>query len=164
VLQDGLGGGAAAHQQREPAESCYVSLHRSEGTGLRLAQVMSSGIPTIVTSHSFSSELQDSRDSMQVPCVLTPIPESEYRCEPGGCWADPDLDAAAKAMRLVIEQPKVTMARARRAQERARRQFSPYRTVGTMRDRVNTIARRRHVSAPAPAPARQRIDSMAPTA
>jgi len=163
VLRDGReGGGAGNHNDRTLGESCFVSLHRSEGTGLMLARAMRRGIPTIVTNHSFSSELQDGRDSMQVPCALVPIPTDEYRCEPGGYWAEPDLDAAATAMRLVIEQPKLAMAKARRAQERARRQFSPYRAARAMRDRVNAIDRLRHESEPLPA--RQPVDRLAPTA
>jgi hypothetical protein len=132
-----------AHEDGARRASCFVSLHRSEGTGLELARAMRRGIPTIVTGHSFSVELQDKRDSLQVPYALTPIPEDEYRCERGGLWAEPDLDAAAGAMRLVIEQPKLALAKARRAQERARRQFSPYRTVRVMRDRITAIDHRR---------------------
>jgi len=97
-----------------------------------------------VTGHSFSAELQDVHDSLRVPCALTPIPKNEYRCEPGGLWAEPDLDAAAKAMRLVVAEPKLAINRARRAQERARRQFSPSRSVRAMHDRVAAIDRARH--------------------
>jgi GT2 family glycosyltransferase/tetratricopeptide (TPR) repeat protein len=126
---------------RPARTSCFVSLHRSEGTGLELARAMAGGIPTIVTAHSFSTEMQDHRDSMQIAFVRTPIPGNEYRCEPGGSWAEPDLDAAAKAMRQVFEQPTVAAARARRAQERAGRQFSPTRSVRAMQHRVAAVDR-----------------------
>jgi glycosyltransferase involved in cell wall biosynthesis len=129
---------------RSAGNSCFVSLHRSEGTGLVLAQAMAKGIPTIVTGHSFSAEMQDQRDSVLLPYARTPIPKNEYRCEPGGSWAEPDLDAAARAMRLVFEQPTMTAARARRAQLRARRQFSPSRTVRAMHGRVAAVDRLRH--------------------
>jgi GT2 family glycosyltransferase/tetratricopeptide (TPR) repeat protein len=129
---------------RAAGDSCYVSLHRSEGTGLNLAWAMACGIPTVVTGHSFSSELQGERDSVQVPCSLVPIPDDEYRCERGGVWAETDLDEAARAMRLMVDQPRVAVAKARRAQERARRQFSPARSVRAMRDRVEVIEGRRH--------------------
>jgi hypothetical protein len=144
VVPDGRGEVFAGPHGHDVGASCYVSLHRSEGTGLRLAQAMRQGVPTIVTSHSFSVELQDGRDSLQVPCTLSPIPESEFRCEPGGRWAEPDLEAAAKAMRLLVEQPDVAMAKARRARDRARRQFSPYRTVRTMRERLSAVDRMRY--------------------
>jgi GT2 family glycosyltransferase len=144
VLQDPAGHQGDALTRLPAGKSCMVSLHRSEGTGLVLARAMAAGIPTIVTGHSFSTEMQDQRDSLQIPFSLTPIPLTEYRCEAGGSWAEPDLRAAAKAMRLVYEQPDMAAARARRAQERARRQFSPARSVRAMRDRVAAVDRARH--------------------
>ena len=144
VLQDPAGRPEDALTRLPAGKSCVVSLHRSEGTGLVLARAMATGIPTIVTGHSFSTEMQDQRDSMQIPFSRTPIPPNEYRCEAGGSWAEPDLHAAARAMRLVFEQPDMAAARARRAQERARRQFSPARSVRAMRDRIAAVDRARH--------------------
>jgi hypothetical protein len=144
VLHDQPGRAEDALKGWSAGRSCFVSLHRSEGTGLVLARAMAGGIPTIVTSHSFSAEMQDQRDSLQVPFSRTAIPPNEYRCEPGGSWAEPDLDAAARAMRLVFEQPKMAAARARRAQERVRRQLAPTRSVRAMHDRVTAVARGRY--------------------
>jgi glycosyltransferase involved in cell wall biosynthesis len=144
VLHDHAGRAEDALDGRSAGNSCFVSLHRSEGTGLVLARAMAQGIPTIVTAHSFSAEMQDQRDSLFLPFVRTPIPKNEYRCEPGGSWAEPDLDAAAKAMRLVLEQPTMAEARARRAQQRARRQFSPNRSMRAMHGRLAAVDRLRH--------------------
>jgi GT2 family glycosyltransferase len=139
------GGRSEDGRNSRPARtSCFVSLHRSEGTGLALAGAMAGGIPTIVTGHSFGAEMQDQRDSMRIPFVRTPIPKDEYRCEPGGSWAEPDLDAAARAMRLVFEQPTDAAARARRALERAQRQFSPTRSIRAMQHRVAAVDRVRY--------------------
>ena len=101
-----------------------------------------------MTGHSFSAELQGERDSFQVSFTPTPIPARERRCLPGGQWAEPDLDEAAKAMRLVVQHPELAMARARSAQERARRQFSPKRAARTMKDRLAAIDRLRHGDGP----------------
>jgi GT2 family glycosyltransferase/glycosyltransferase involved in cell wall biosynthesis len=144
AVHDRAGRAEAALEGRSAQNSCVVSLHRSEGTGLVLAQAMVMGIPTIVTAHSFGAEVQDQRDSLLIPFSHTPIPGNEYRCEPGGSWAEPDLDAAAKAMRLVFAQPTIAAARARRAQQRARRQFSPSRAVRAMHGRVAAVDRLRH--------------------
>jgi GT2 family glycosyltransferase/tetratricopeptide (TPR) repeat protein len=144
VHDDRAGRAEDALDGRSAKNSCFVSLHRSEGTGLVLARAMAEGIPTIVTAHSFSAEMQDQRDSLLVPFSRAPIPGNEYRCEPGGSWAEPDLDAAARAMRLVFAQPTMAAARARRAQQRARRQFSPSRTVRAMHGRVADVDRLRH--------------------
>jgi hypothetical protein len=47
-------------------------------------------------------------------------------------------------MRLVFEQPAMAAARARKAQQRARRQFSPSRTVRAMHGRLAAVDRLRH--------------------
>ena len=129
-------------------QCCFVSLHRSEGTGLVIAGAMARGIPTIVTGHSFSSELQGKRDSFQVPFVLEPIPACEYQLLPGGQWAEPDLNEAAKLMRLVVEQPRLAAAKARRAKERELRQSAPARSIKVMKDRLADIDHRRHGEVP----------------
>jgi GT2 family glycosyltransferase len=137
------------------SQSCFVSLHRSEGTGLHLARAMARGIPTIATAHSFSAELQGDLDAFLVRCALVPVPASEFRCGRGGRWAEPDLDEAAEAMKLVLAGPKAVLVRARRAQERARRQFGPSRSVRVMTDRLTAIDRMRYGDQAAPKPQAQ---------
>lgn len=119
--------------------SCFVSLHRSEGTGRVLARSIFQGVPTIVTGYSFSAELQDERDSIQVPFSFAPIPERECEGASHGQWAEPDLNEAAKAMRLVFDQPKLAKMKAARAQERGRRLFSPFLSITAIQDRLALI-------------------------
>jgi GT2 family glycosyltransferase len=124
--------------------SCFVSLHRSEGSGRVLARAIFLGIPTIVTGHSFSAELQNSRESFLVPFVLASIPENECWGESVGRWAEPDLDEAARAMRRVFEEPKLAIARASKAQLRGRRLFSSPSSVKAIQDRLAVIDRLRN--------------------
>ncbi|TAN30989.1 glycosyltransferase [bacterium] len=140
---------------RAAARSCFVSLHRSEGTGLAIGRAMTAGVPTIVTGHSFSAELQSERDSFQVPFVLKAIPDLLYRSSSQGRWAEPSLTEAAKAMRLVAGQPKLALMKAQRARERYLRQFSPARSARAMKERLAAIERRRYGNVHEP----QRTDS-----
>jgi GT2 family glycosyltransferase/tetratricopeptide (TPR) repeat protein len=144
VLKDDLTGPGRLLLEHGAGDSCFVSLHRSEGTGLLLALAMNRGIPTIVTRHSFSAEFQGERDSFQIPYVSQPVPWSERSCLPGGQWAEPDLDEAAKAMRLVVDQPKLASLKARRAKVRDRRQFAASQSAKVMKDRMIDIEQRRH--------------------
>ncbi len=130
--------------ERSRDVASYVSLHRSEGTGLFLTRAMLLGVTTIVSRHSFGDEYFGARDSFQVACSLVSVPEGHLRGVPSLCWAEPDLDDAASAMRLVIEQPKVAAVRARRAKDRARRQFSSTRSTKVMIDRLSGIEQSRH--------------------
>ena len=129
---------------RAALRSCFVSLHKSEGTGLAICRAMAAGVPTIVTGHSFSAELQSERDSFQISFALEPIPNFQYRGSSQGRWAEPNLSDAAKAMRLVIEQPKLAMIKAQRARERYLRQFSPARSARAMKERLALIERQRY--------------------
>jgi GT2 family glycosyltransferase/tetratricopeptide (TPR) repeat protein len=122
----------------------YVSLHRSEGTGLFLTRAMLLGVAAIVSSHSFGGEYFGNRDSFQVPCSIVSVLEGDVRGVPALQWAEPDLEAAAAAMRLVVDQPKVAAVRARRAKDRARRQFSSVRSAKIMTDRLSEIEGARH--------------------
>lgn len=124
--------------------TCYVSLHRSEGTGRFLSRAMALGVATIVSKHSYGEEFFGPRDSFQVPCSLVPIPEELLRGVAQSYWAEPDLAEAASSMRQVVDQPKMANVRARRAKARALRQFGSPRAVKVMTDRLSAIEAARH--------------------
>lgn len=144
VIVDNFGRSPGRTLGKVGARSCYVSLHRSEGTGLMLARAMVQRIPIIVTGFGFSQELQGAQDSFQIPFVLAPIPDHELRCLPGGRWAEPNLERAARAMRLVVEKPKLAATTVQKAKERASRQFSPGSAARAVKDRLNAIDQRRY--------------------
>ncbi|MHB1087760.1 MAG: glycosyltransferase [Acidimicrobiales bacterium] len=124
----------------KPDNACFVSLHRSEGTGLALSRAMSSGIPSIVTAHSCGAELLGERDSFQVPFVMEKVPESESYFAASEYWAKPDVDQAATAMRLAAEDAALRRFKGRRSKERAQRLFSAS-SLRTMRERLSRIER-----------------------
>ena len=84
---------------------CYVSLHRSEGFGLTLAEAMSLGKPVIATKYSGNLDFMTHDNSFLVPFAHVNIPSG---CDPYPSsmkWADPDLEIAAGFMRDVVEKP-----------------------------------------------------------
>ena len=91
---------------------CYVSLHRSEGFGLGMAEAMAMSKPVIATGYSGNSEFVTERTGYPVPFELKPVRRHEYVHTEGQVWADPDEDACAAAMRAVIERPEEAAARA----------------------------------------------------
>ena len=93
----------------------YVSLHRSEGLGLTMAEAMAWGKPVIATAYSGNLQFMTEDNSVLVPWAPVAIPEGAEPYPAGGTWADPDLSAAAAAMRLVLDQPQVAAARGARA-------------------------------------------------
>jgi glycosyltransferase involved in cell wall biosynthesis len=90
----------------------YASLHRAEGFGLTIAEAMALGKPAVATGYSGNLEFMNERNSYLVPSRLVPIPTGVEPYVEGGFWAEPDLDAAAAALRQVVEDPGEATARA----------------------------------------------------
>ena len=94
---------------------CYVSLHRSEGLGLTMAEAMAWGKPVIATNYGSNLQFMTDENSFLVPWQPAAIPAGAAPYPAGGVWADPDLDAAARLMRAVIDEPEIAAARGARA-------------------------------------------------
>jgi GT2 family glycosyltransferase/glycosyltransferase involved in cell wall biosynthesis len=82
---------------------CYVSLHRSEGFGLPLAEAMSLEKPVIATAYSGNMDFMTLSNSFLTKYRLTEITRDHGPYKKGSAWADPDLDHAAELMRFVYE-------------------------------------------------------------
>lgn len=81
---------------------CFVSLHRAEGLGIGMARAMAAGKVVLGTAFSGNLEFMDASNSILVPCeVVTVGPNPVY--PPSSHWAEPDVDAAADAMRAVFD-------------------------------------------------------------
>jgi glycosyltransferase involved in cell wall biosynthesis len=95
----------------------YVSLHRSEGFGLTMAEAMFFGKPVVATGYSGNLDFMSADNSLLIPYEMTPLTLDHAVYRKGSLWADPSVPAAAAAMRRLVEQP----ALARALGERARR-------------------------------------------
>ncbi len=94
---------------------CFVSLHRSEGYGLTMAEAMALGKPVIATGYSGNLEFMDEGSAFLVPYELVPVPRGWWAHAPGAMWAQPDVDAAADAMSRVFADPDAARALGARA-------------------------------------------------
>jgi glycosyltransferase involved in cell wall biosynthesis len=118
-------GPVRAHQLKAMIEhcDCYLSLHRSEGFGLTMAEAMALGRPVVATAWSGNLEFMDEDTAHLVPASLVPIPAHVPYYGGAGRWAEPDIEAAAGALRRVYEDPAGAAAlgaRARASLERTR--------------------------------------------
>lgn len=104
---------------------CYVSLHRSEGLGLTMAEAMAWGKPVIATGYSGNLQFMTERNSFLVDWSPTQIPAGAEPYPAGSTWADPDLSHAARLMRNVLENPGDAAARGAQAAEDIAAQHSP---------------------------------------
>lgn len=78
----------------------YVSLHRSEGYGLNIHEMLELGIPTVATGWSGNMDfMMRYKHANAVPYEIIPYadPTRHYQGE-GLVWAEPDIEAAAKIL------------------------------------------------------------------
>jgi SAM-dependent methyltransferase len=118
---------------------CYVSLHRAEGFGLGLAETMGLGKPVIATGYSGNVDYMDDETAWLVPYTLREVGPRAAPYPPGAHWAEPDLDAAARAMREVVEHPEEGQLRGRRAAERIRARHSPEVAAAVIAGRLEVL-------------------------
>jgi glycosyltransferase involved in cell wall biosynthesis len=99
----------------------YLSLHRSEGFGLTIAEAMSLGKPCVATAYSGNLEFCREDTAWLVPAVETTLEEniSVIGEQPvyfaGSVWAEPDTDAAAAALQDVYHNRDAAAQRGQRA-------------------------------------------------
>jgi glycosyltransferase involved in cell wall biosynthesis len=87
----------------------YISLHRSEGYGLTLAEAMALGKPVIATGYSGNMDFMNSENSILVPYNLVPVGDDAFPYAEDARWAQPDIEFAARAIReLSLDSEKRT--------------------------------------------------------
>ena len=95
----------------------FVSLHRSEGFGLGLAQAMAMQKPVIATGYSGNMEFMNDRNSFLVKYKLSELTKDIGPYAKGNVWAEPDKEHAAELMRFVFENPSSSQVTALRAKK-----------------------------------------------
>ncbi|HZU79854.1 MAG TPA: glycosyltransferase, partial [Acidimicrobiales bacterium] len=129
----------------------YVSLHRSEGIGLTIAEAMAAGKPVIATGWSGNTDFMDVSNSFPVAYELTRLTADVGPYRAGEIWAEPSVEHAAALMRTVVEEPKLAAARAGAARRRMTEEFSVEAVAKVMARRLAVVEARRRAAAGAPA-------------
>lgn len=106
---------------------CLVSLHRSEGFGLPVAEALARGIPVVATRQGGILDFVDDRGGLLIDGIPAIRPAAKgvggYREWSG--WIDPDIPSAAAALRQVMSNYAAEAARARVGRERLVDHTSP---------------------------------------
>ncbi len=94
----------------------YVSLHRSEGFGLTLAEAMILRKPVIATDYSGNTDFMNEKNSFPVPYTLIPLTRDYGPYKKGNVWANPNIREAAKRMRLLASEKEIALKKAMEGQ------------------------------------------------
>lgn len=108
---------------------CYISLHRSEGFGLTIAEAMLLGKPVIATYYSGNCDFMNGNNSFPVNYRLVELKQDYYPYKKGTIWAEPDIEHAARLMKEVYYTKNLAKVKG----ECARKDIEQYlskRTVG----------------------------------
>jgi GT2 family glycosyltransferase/glycosyltransferase involved in cell wall biosynthesis len=79
----------------------YVSLHRSEGLGLTMAEAMLLGKPVVATNYSGNLSFMTAENSLLVDYDLVRVGPGSPPYDKNGRWAQPSIEHAAKLMRTL---------------------------------------------------------------
>jgi glycosyltransferase involved in cell wall biosynthesis len=95
-----------------------LSLHRSEGLGLHLAEAMALGTMVMASRYGGNLDLMDDECAALVDVELVEVRDGEGAYEAPARWADPSIDQAARLLRRAFDEPEWREGLARRAAER----------------------------------------------
>jgi glycosyltransferase involved in cell wall biosynthesis len=94
-----------------------ISLHRSEGYGLLMAQGMMAAKPVIATGWSANLDFMSPENSCLIGYKMVPVEDPQgYYSGLGAFWADAHVGEAAAALKMLLANPEKRRALGARAQ------------------------------------------------
>ena len=118
---------------------CFVSLHRSEGFGLTMAEAMALKKPVIATGWSGNLTFMTFDNSFLVSYTLRRLEQDFGPYKAGNVWAEPDVDHAVQLMREVRSHPDRAQAVAARGAQTIRDFFSVEAVGRRITSRLATV-------------------------
>ena len=123
----------------EAACDSYVSLHRSEGFGLAIAECMYLGKPVISTDWSATAEFVDTTNGCPVNYSLKTLERSFGPYGKGQTWAEADPEHAAEWMRKLHGDSSLVEQLGNQARETIESRYSPEVIGARYRKRLENI-------------------------
>ncbi len=119
---------------------CMLSLHRAEGFGLGLAEMMYLGKPVVATGWSGNMEFMTPMNSFPVEYELKKLAGADGAYEAGQEWAEADIGHAAACLRRLVDDAALVREVGARGAATMRDQFSPLAIGKRYRKRLSHLA------------------------
>ena len=125
----------------------YISLHRSEGFGLGMAEAMAIGKPVIATAYSGNLDFMNSSNSCLVGYNSTTVRHSDFSgnevakllFEPGNIWAEPNINEATQLIQLLASSSMLRQSTGKAAERTIACNFSSSVVGRLATNRLNQI-------------------------
>lgn len=124
----------------EAACDAFVSLHRSEGFGLAVAECMLLGKPVISTDWSATAEFVTPDNGCPVRAPLITLEQNHGPYAKGSTWADPDPAHAAEHMRRLFTDRALAQRLGAAGRTTIATHYSPAAIGARYRQRLENIA------------------------
>ena len=118
---------------------CYVSLHRSEGLGLPIAEAMCLGKPVIATEYGGNMDFMNANNSLLVNYKLVELDRDYGPYEKGTIWAEPNVGQAAELMRWVYENKELAEGIGQKAASDIKELMNPAVAAREIRARLQSL-------------------------
>ena len=118
---------------------CFVSLHRSEGFGLGIAEAMLLAKPVISTNWSGNEDFCNPENSLPVDYDLITLDADHGPYKRGQTWADPSVSHAASLMQRVLDDREAATHVGRKAARDIGEMLSPEHIGQLLRNRLDEV-------------------------
>ncbi len=121
----------------------YISLHRSEGFGLVMAEAMNLGVPVVATNWSSNVEFMPPEAACMVDYTLVPV-NNRYQFDNGELvWAEADVHQAARYLKRLKDDPEWRAETGRAGQKVIRERVTTAQCGERIRKRTEEILGRK---------------------
>ena len=117
----------------------FVSLHRSEGFGLVMAEAMYLGVPCIATGWSANVDFMNRENSCLVDYGFVSVGENYHLATADQRWADPNIDQAADYMKRLSSDPAYYQQKAKSGKQFIREEYSLEKSAEKMKQRLKEL-------------------------
>lgn len=118
---------------------CFVSLHRSEGFGLGLAESMFLGKPAIGTNWSSNTDFMNNKNSCPVDYKLIKVGQDYGPYKAHQHWADPDIEHAAEYMKKLYNSKQYYDIISKNGEKTIKEEFSAEAVSRMIKNRLDSL-------------------------
>lgn len=115
----------------------YISLHRSEGYGLTIAEAMSLGKPVVATGYSGNMDFMNESNSFPIPYEKVAVGDKAYPYLPSSTWAEPDIEETAKILKTLVTDANLKEIVGQKAKRDVNSNFTQIKAASFVNRRVN---------------------------